>query len=150
MCEIQTASNYLSKMKKIFLVLASIVAVCSCDKDKIDSSSVNVEIELSCIDEEPVSYDYDEEKTMHTILCTGKIGGFTGDADIVIKTDDNLIFGRNIIFVAGGSTSFSFTFTANVDSEYNNKPITLYVSVIAVPPSGGSEYVYESSVVIYL
>lgn len=55
-------------MKKFLLLLASIIVICSCDKEKIDPSLVNVEIELTCIDEEPA---YGGE-TKHTILCTGK------------------------------------------------------------------------------
>lgn len=132
-------------MKKLFLLLASIVAICSCNKEnsKIDLSLVNVEIELSCIDEEPNS----SSSTTHTILCTGKIGGFTGDAKIEISSGSPYYLSAyNRVSVAGESTSFSFTFTEAVSDEYNNKPITCDVEVIGP----NNETIFKSSVVIYL
>lgn len=133
------------KMKKLFLLLASIVAVCSCDKEnsKIDPSLVNVEIELSCIDEEP----YGSFNTEHTILCTGKIGGFVGEATVRIRTSSFPYFSTSkSVSVAGESTSFSFTFKGSADSDYNNKPMTFDVEVV------GPNYqeLFRSSVVVYL
>lgn len=133
------------KMKKLFLLLASIVAVCSCDKEnsKIDPSLVNVEIELSCIDEEPA---YGGE-TKHTILCTGKIGGFTGEARIGIGSSSPWT-GTNTktVSVAGENTSFSYTFHVTEDDDYTNKPITFDITV------SGPQYqeLFRSSVVVYL
>ena len=129
-------------MKKLFLLLASLVAICSCDKEnsKIDPSLVNVEIELSCIDEEP----YGTYDTKHTILCTGKIGGFVGEATIKISPvyNDN----SRTVSVAGESTSFSFTFTETQSNEATNKPRT-YDVIITGP---NYEQLFKSSVVIFL
>lgn len=133
-------------MKKLFLLLASIVAVCSCDKEnsKIDPSLVNVEIELTCIDEEP-AYAYG--KTKHTILCTGKIGGFTGEASIGIGSSSPWT-GTNTktVSVAGENTSFSYTFHVTEYDDYTNKPITFDITV------SGPQYqeLFRSSVVVYL
>lgn len=130
-------------MKKLFLLLASIIASCSCNKEnsKIDPSLVNVEIELSCIDEEPAYVG----KTKHTILCTGKIGGFTGEARINIGSGSS---GTNTktVSVAGENTSFSYTFHVWEDNVYTNKPITFDITV------SGPHYqeLFRSSVVVYL
>lgn len=126
-------------MKKLFLLLASLVAICSCDKEnsKIDPSLVNVEIELSCIDEEPHG-----TYTEHTILCTGKIGGFVGEAAIEIRPTYN----RRTVSVAGESTSFSYTFTDTQSNEATNKPRT-YDVIITGP---NYEQLFKSSVVIFL
>ena len=126
-------------MKKIFLLLASLVAICSCDKEnsKIDPSLVNIEIELSCIDEEPGTY-----RTKHTILCTGKIGGFVGDATIEISPG----YSRKTVSVAGESTSFSYTFTENLDNELTNKPRTYDVTIYGPY----HKRLFQSSVVIFL
>lgn len=132
-------------MKKLFLLLASLVAICSCDKEnsdkensKIDPSLVNVEIELSCIDEEPVSI-YD---TKHTILCTGKIGGFVGKATIEIRPTYN----TRTVSVAGESTSFSYTFTETQSNKATNKPRTYDVMIYGP----NYEALFRSSVVIFL
>lgn len=135
--------NIKSKMKKLFLLLASIVAICSCDKEnyKIDPSLVNVEIELSCIDEEPVYGG----KTKHTILCTGKIGGFTGEARIKIESGP-LMTETKTVSVAGENTSFSYTFHVWEADVYTNKPRTFDITV------SGPQYqeLFRSSVVVYL
>jgi len=137
-------------MKKLFLLLASLVAICSCDKEnssdkensKIDPSLVNVEIELSCIDEEP-----DGIYTDHTILCTGNIGGFTGEATVRIGTSSSPYFSTSkSVSVAGESTSFSFTFQGRAYSDYNNKPITFDVEV----EGPNFQKLFRSSVVVYL
>lgn len=126
-------------MKKLFLLLASLVAICSCDKEnsKIDPSLVNVEIELSCIDEEPDGTNL----TTHTILCTGKIGGFVGKATIEINYSNS-----RTVSVAGESTSFSFTFTDTQSNKATNKPRT-YDVIIKGP---NYEQLFKSSVVIFL
>lgn len=129
-------------MKKLFLLLASLVAICSCDKEnsKIDPSLVNVEIELSCIDEEP----YDTYDTKHTILCTGKIGGFVGEATIRISPGN---YGHiQTVSVAGESTSFSFTFTDIQSNKATNKPRTYDVRITGP----NYEQLFKSSVVIFL
>ena len=120
----------------------------SCDKEskkesKIDPSLVNVEIELSCIGEEPadrISY------TEHTILCTGKIGGFTGTANIKIYSSSPYFNYTKSVSVAGESTSFSFTFTDDAHNDFKNKPITFDVTI------EGPNYqeLFRSSVVVYL
>lgn len=133
-------------MKKLFLLLASIVAICSCNKEnskensKIDPSLVNVEIELSCIDEEPVYGG----KTEHTILCTGKIGGFTGEARINIGSGYS--WTTKTVSVAGENTSFSYTFHVWEADVYTNKPRTFDITV------SGPQYqeLFRSSVVVYL
>lgn len=134
--------NIKSKMKKLFLLLASIVAICSCNKEnsKIDPSQVNVEIELSCIDEEPAYGG----KTKHTILCTGKIGGFTGEARINIGSGYS--WTTKTVSVAGENTSFSYTFHFTKDDVYTNKPITFDITVSGPQ----SQELFRSSVVVYL
>lgn len=135
--------NIKSKMKKLFLLLASIIAICSCNKEnsKIDPSLVNVEIELSCIDEEPAYVG----KTKHTILCTGKIGGFTGEARMKIESGP-LMTGTKTVSVAGENTSFSYTFHVWEADVYTNKPRTFDITV------SGPQYqeLFRSSVVVYL
>lgn len=134
-------------MKKILSYFAGVVlamvAFSSCTKEnsKIDPSQVNVEIELSCIDEEPAYGG----KTKHTILCTGKIGGFTGEARINIGGGSS---GTNTktVSVAGENTSFSYTFHVWEADVYTNKPRTFDITV------SGPQYqeLFRSSVVVYL
>lgn len=133
-------------MKKILSYFAGVVlamvAFSSCTKEnsKIDPSQVNVEIELSCIDEEPAYGG----KTKHTILCTGKIGGFTGEARI--KIESALMTETKTVSVAGENTSFSYTFHVWEADVYTNKPRTFDVTV------SGPQYqeLFRSSVVVYL
>lgn len=134
-------------MKKILSYLAGVVlamvAFSSCTKEnsKIDPSQVNVEIELSCIDEEPAYGG----KTRHTILCTGKIGGFTGEARIKIESGP-LMTETKTVSVAGENTSFSYTFHVWEADVYTNKPRTFDITV------SGPQYqeLFRSSVVVYL
>lgn len=134
-------------MKKILSYFAGVVlamvAFSSCTKEnsKIDPSQVNVEIELSCIDEEPAYGG----KTRHTILCTGKIGGFTGEARIKIESGP-LMTETKTVSVAGENTSFSYTFYVWEADVYTNKPRTFDVTV------SGPQYqeLFRSSVVVYL
>lgn len=134
-------------MKKILSYFAGVVlamvAFSSCTKEnsKIDPSQVNVEIELSCIDEEPAYGG----KTKHTILCTGKIGGFTGEARIKIESGP-LMTETKTVSVAGENTSFSYTFHVWEADIYTNKPRTFDITV------SGPQYqeLFRSSVVVYL
>lgn len=134
-------------MKKILSYFAGVVlamvAFSSCTKEnsKIDPSQVNVEIELSCIDEEPAYGG----KTRHTILCTGKIGGFTGEARIKIEIGP-MMTETKTVSVAGENTSFSYTFLVWEDDVYTNKPRTFDITV-----SGPLfQELFRSSVVVYL
>lgn len=117
-------------MKKILSYFAGVVlamvAFSSCTKEnsKIDPSQVNVEIELSCIDEEPAYGG----KTRHTILCTGKIGGFTGEARIKIEIGP-MMTETKTVSVAGENTSFSYTFHVWEADVYTNKPRTFDITV---------------------
>ena len=134
-------------MKKILSYFAGVVlamvAFSSCTKEnsKIDPSQVNVEIGLSCIDEEP---EYGGT-TKHTILCTGKIGGFTGEARIKIEIGP-LMTETKTVSVAGENTSFSYTFHVWEADVYTNKPRTFDITV------SGPQYqeLFRSSVVVYL
>lgn len=134
-------------MKKILSYFAGVVlamvAFSSCTKEnsKIDPSQVNVEVELSCIDEEPAY----SGKTKHTILCTGKIGGFTGEARIKIESG-SLVTETKTVSVAGENTSFSYTFYVWESDVYTNKPRTFDITV------SGPQYqeLFRSSVVVYL
>lgn len=134
-------------MKKILSYFAGVVlamvAFSSCTKEnsKIDPSQVNVEIELSCIDEEPAYGG----NTKHTILCTGKIGGFTGEARIKIESVP-LMTETKTVSVAGENTSFSYTFHVWEADVYTNKPRTFDITV------SGPQYqeLFRSSVVVYL
>ena len=134
-------------MKKILSYFAGVVlamvAFSSCTKENstIDPSLVNVEVELSCIDEEPAYGG----KTKHTILCTGKIGGFTGEARIKIESG-SLVIETKTVSVAGENTSFSYTFYVWESDVYTNKPRTFDITV------SGPQYqeLFRSSVVVYL
>lgn len=132
-------------MKKILSYFAGVVlamvAFSSCTKENSKIDQVNVEIELSCIDEEPAYGG----KTKHTILCTGKIGGFTGEARIKIESGP-LMTGTKTVSVAGENTSFSYTFHVWGADVYTNKPRTFDVTV------SGPQYqeLFRSSVVVYL
>lgn len=134
-------------MKKILSYFAGVVlamvAFSSCTKEnsKIDPSLVNVEVELSCIDEEPAYGG----KTKHTILCAGKIGGFTGEARIKIESG-SLVTETKTVSVAGENTSFSYTFHVWESDVYTNKPRTFDITV------SGPQYqeLFRSSVVVYL
>lgn len=143
-------------MKKLFFIIIGLCALTltACEKESIDLSLVSAEVELECIAEEyntPFSSD-----TSHTFLCSGKVGGFTGLALIEVRGVDGL-FGEQEIVVAGSETSFSFTFTDSCDEDYDGTPQTFTVTIYAdedkdghVSQYGGSQRVFESSVVIIL
>lgn len=140
-------------MKKLFFIIIGLCALTltACEKESIDLSLVSAEVELECIAEEYDTPKYD--KTSHTILCTGKVGGFTGLALIEVSGVDGL-FGEQEIVVAGSETSFSFTF-----KYYDGTPQTFTVAIYADEDKDGyvsqyeydgSQRVFESSVVIIL
>ena len=140
-------------MKKLFFIIIGLCALtltaCEVETQKsIDLSLVSAEVELECIAEE-----IDYSTTSHTILCSGKVGGFNGKAIIDVE---GIIDGRESIVVAGSETSFSFTFTDPCHKNYTGTPQTFSVTIYADVNGDGYVYsinediVFQSSVVIIL
>ena len=140
-------------MKKLFFIIIGLCALtltaCEVETQKsIDLSLVSAEVELECIAEE-----IDYPNTFHTILCSGKVGGFNGKAIIDVE---GIIDGYEYIVVAGSETSFSFTIEDRLSSSYTGTPQTFSVTIYAdVNGNGdvhfGNDYiVFQSSVVIIL
>ena len=144
-------------MKRLLFIIIGLCALtltaCEVETQKsIDLSLVSAEVELECIAEEyntPLSW-----KTSHTFLCSGKVGGFTGLALIVVWGVNGKIQGQQEIVVAGSETSFSFTFTNSCDEDYDGTPQTFTVEIHADEDKDGdvslSETVFKSTVVIIL
>ncbi len=144
-------------MKKLFFIIIGLCALTltACEKESIDLSLVSAEVELECIAEEYNTPKSSE--TSHTFLCSGKVGGFTGLALIEVLGVNGSIRGDQKIVVAGSETSFSFMFTDYCDEDYDGTPQTFTVTIYAdedkdgyVSQYGGSQRVFESSVVIIL
>ncbi|MBP3383384.1 MAG: hypothetical protein J6K78_05700 [Tidjanibacter sp.] len=140
-------------MKKLFFIIIGLCALTltACEKESIESidlSLVSAEVELECIAEE-----IDYPNTSHTILCSGKVGGFNGKAFIDVE---GIIDGSKSIVVAGSETSFSFTIKDRLSGSYTGTPQTFSVTIYADVNGDGHVYslnediVFQSSVVIIL
>lgn len=139
-------------MKKFFLFLLGTMVLCACSKtqteQEIDLSKISFEAELSCVS------DYVSSGTKHhTILCTGKLGGFNGDVVVCISPAfSSSIYGSGSknLTVAGEYTSFSFSFDVGEDNDYvENTPQTCDISVTK-GTTGYGPTLFKSSVVVNL
>ena len=143
-------------MKRLLFIIIGLCALtltaCEVETQKsIDLSLVSAEVELECIAEE--CNPTNSSETYHTILCSGKVGGFNGKAFIDVE---GIIDGSESIVVAGSETSFSFTIKDKLSGSYTGTPQTFSVTIYADVNGDGHVYslnediVFQSSVVIIL
>lgn len=106
------------------IVLLASLLMTSCYDEEINPRKVNLTVDIECI-HEAVGYD----STTHTYLCSGTLGGFTGECTIVVFEE---YYGehRCEIQVAGDKTPFEFTMQGTLSNNHNNVPVTFKVGVL--------------------
>lgn len=116
--------------RKIFTLCTTIVCLMfvSCDKNEFDASDVTFEVSIENLGKHTYQY--------YEILCSGSLGGFTGEAIVRVKG-----YGSKIVNVTGAITPYSFTFLRDRYSWGGNRP-TYMVEVVV-----GDKVVMSTSVV---
>lgn len=116
--------------RKIFTLCTTIVCLMfvSCEKNEFDASDVTFEVSIENLGRHTYQY--------YEILCSGSLGGFTGEAIVRVKG-----YGSKIVNVTSARTPYSFTFLRDRYSWGGNRP-TYMVEVVV-----GDKVVMSTSVV---
>ena len=109
-----------SRLLTLCFAIMSLVLI-SCEKENvndIDPSQVAFEVATEKLGKSSQHYGYYE------ILCSGSLGGFTGEATVRVKG-----YGSKKVNVTGAKTPYSFIFLRDISSWGTNRP-TYTIEVI--------------------